>query len=216
VLHGVPFAATAGEPVELTVPPGVGFGPVRGVTVRRRSLGEDALVRLDGLPVTRGGRTAWDVGCRLDPIDAVVILDGLLAAGAVAPGELELLAREARGERGWRRASAAFRLADGRAQSPPESVLRVRLVTAGLPPPVPQFAVAAGLGVLLHPDLAWPDQRVGLDYDDALHRGPARPLDPLTALGWIVLQAGRRHLGTGFDHLVDEVRSALRARGWPG
>ena len=54
------------------------------------------------------------------------------------------------------RAGLVFGLADGRAESPPESRLRVRLVLAGLPPPVSQHPVRLPNGAVAHPDLAWP------------------------------------------------------------
>ena len=114
---------------------------------------------------------------------------------------------------------AARRLADGRAQSPPESVLRVRLVLAGLPRPVAQFPVRIG-SVTLHPDLAWPEYLVAMEYDglwhanaDQLHRDRRR-LNMLAAAGWIVLHVTSDRLRRDFRGLSAELCTALRSRGW--
>ena len=87
-------------------------------------------------------RTAWDIAAWHDLLVAVPLLDRLLRDDLVDPSELDRLALRKDGQRGNRQARRAFALADGRAQSPPESVLRVRLTTAGLPPAIPQCPVA--------------------------------------------------------------------------
>ncbi|MGN9810535.1 endonuclease domain-containing protein [Micromonospora sp. BQ11] len=121
---------------------------------------------------------------------------------------------------GGRRASWLFGLADAGAQSPPESHLRLRLVLAGMPRPVTQHPVRLPSGLVVHPDLAWPEHRVAVEYDgqwhaeaDRLHVDRAR-LNGLVASGWLVLHVTSRRLHRDFPGVLREVRAALTARGW--
>ncbi|MCU1653727.1 MAG: hypothetical protein JWQ60_4876, partial [Pseudonocardia sp.] len=87
------------------------------------------------LRVTSPLRTAWDLARRLPLVEAVVVVDAL-ARGAAGSGSggagggfvpAELLARRAAepGARGSRRLAETVALADPRAESPPETRLRV-------------------------------------------------------------------------------------------
>jgi hypothetical protein len=219
VLHGVPFAADDREPVHVSVPAEIHFGPVCGLRIHTVELPDEDIVDRHPLRVTSPPRTAWDVAAWLDTVEAVAILDGMLAKQLVTYEILAKWLAEREGVRGWRRAQTAIELADGRAQSPPESKMRVRLVLAGLPRPVPQHPVATRDGVL-HPDLVWPEYLVALEYEGAYHDEPnrleldRRRLNLLVAQGWIVLHATRQHLGRDFDRLVHQTRTALESRGW--
>ena len=112
---------------------------------------------------------------------------------SVSEADLAAYARSTFGQRGSKLAARAFSMADGRSQSRPESELRVRLVSAGLPKPVVQLAIVLPNGVTLHPDLAWEEYRVAAEYDglwhgdaDQFHRDRRR-LNLLVASGWLVL-----------------------------
>ncbi|HEV7965329.1 MAG TPA: hypothetical protein VGP57_22475 [Actinoplanes sp.] len=220
--HDVEWAAGPADEVHVTVPPGTSFGPVRGLVVHAVELPAGDVTSRLGIRCTTEARTAWDIASWFDPVKAVPVLDAMLGRGLVAPAELASWLRERKGSRGWRRAALAFDLADGRAQSPPESAIRVRLVRAGLPRPEPQYPVSLPGGLTLHPDLAWPAFRVALEYDGAYHADPAhleldrRRLNLLVGAGWVVLHATRSHLGAGFAQLAREVGAALRSAGWDG
>lgn len=221
-LYGVRFAATADDDVHVIVPSGDNAGPRRGLRVHRPRLAPGDVVVGGGLRRTTPARTAWDLAGWLDVLSAVTIIDGLLGAGLVDRLDLAKMVDARRGERGWRQAAHAFDLADGGAQSPPESQLRVRLVLAGLPRPVVQCPVRLPSGQLLHPDLAWPEFKVAVEYDgqwhadaDQLHRDRRR-LNRLLAAGWIVLHVTSRRLRQDFSGVLREIRDALRSRGWSG
>ncbi|WP_416902154.1 endonuclease domain-containing protein [Micromonospora echinospora] len=115
-----------------------------------------------------------------------------------------------------------FGLADAGAQSPPESHLRVRLVLAGLPRPVTQHPVRVPSGLVLHPDLAWPEFKVAVEYDGRWHADPEqlhrdrRRLNQLVGAGWLVLHVTGRRLRHDFAALLREIRAALASRGWHG
>lgn len=220
-LFGIESAAGAGDPVHVSVPAKASFGPVSGLTVHSVQLSPAEITTQLGLPCTTAARTAWDLARWCEPIRAVPILDAMLSRGLITPAGLGSLLEARNGTRGWRRAAAVFDLADGRAQSPPESVIRVRLIRAGLPRPEPQHPITVP-GHTLHPDLAWPDFRVALEYDGGHHADPAaldldrQRLNLLVGAGWVVLHATRQHLGRGFDQLRRDVEAALRAAGWTG
>jgi hypothetical protein len=221
-LHGVEHAATFTDDVHVIAAPANRIEPRQGVRVHRTPIEPSEIVSIGGIPRTQPLRTAWDVASWLDLVPAVTVLDGLLRLGLVDGVSLSALAEARSGRRGWRRAERAFDLADGRAQSPPESRLRVRLVLAGLPRPVPQHPVRLPGGAVYHPDLPWPEYRVAMEYDGHWHASPKqlhldrRRLNQLVAAGWIVLHVTSERLNRELPGLVREARAALRSRGWRG
>jgi hypothetical protein len=221
-LHDIEPAVRTGDEVHVAVPPDTSFGPVRGLVVHAVDLPAGDVTSRLGILCTTAARTAWDLARWFEPVRSVPILDAMLGRGLVTPSELGSWLSDREGARGWRRAAAAFQLADGRAQSPPESVIRVQLVRAGLPRPEPQYPIPLSGGMTLHPDLAWPEYRVALEYDGAHHADPEhldldrRRLNLLVGAGWVVLHATRQHLGSGFAQLARDVGAALQAAGWDG
>ncbi len=214
-LWGVEHAGGIRDPVHVIAPPSVWLGPRRGVLVHRAAVRPDEIVRPGSVARTTANRTAWDVAAWCPPEGATAIIDRMLALGLVTHDDLDRTASRHRGERGSRRAAETFALADAGAQSPPESHVRVRLVLAGLPRPVTQYPVQVAGGVIVHPDLAWPEFKVALEYDGQWHddrRQFHRDRDRLrwlAAAGWLVVPVTR----TSVD-VVRAVREALRSRGW--
>jgi hypothetical protein len=221
-LHGVEHAATFRDAVHIITPPTNRVGPHQRVRVHHAPIDDNEIAVVDGTARTTPLRTAWDVAHWLGLVPAVTTIDGLLRLGLVEAAALRALAESRSGQRGWRQAAAAFDLADGRAESPPESALRVRLVRAGLPRPVPQHPVRLPDGAVYRSDLPWPEYQVAVEYDGRYHAAPfqldrdRRRLNQLVAAGWIMLHATSHHLHEGFGRLVRQARAALRSRGWPG
>ncbi|MEV1145943.1 DUF559 domain-containing protein [Micromonospora sp. NPDC049799] len=165
-------------------------------------------------------QAAWETAVWVDPVRAIGVIDALLAQGLTTFSALAATAEQYAGRPGGRRAAWLFSLADAGAQSPPESHLRLRLVLAGLPRPVTQHPVRLPSGLVVHPDLAWPEHRVAVEYDgqwhaeaDRLHVDRAR-LNALVAAGWLVLHVTSRRLHRDFPGVLREVRAALASRGW--
>ncbi|WP_089157427.1 hypothetical protein [Micromonospora sp. NBS 11-29] len=190
-------------PLALTTPPGL-----------------SPLGRAGPPPRTAPAACAWETAVWADPVRAVGIIDGLLRTGSVNQAALTTEAARNAGRPGGRRASWVFGLTDGCAQSPPESHLRVRLMLAGLPRPVAQHPIRVPAGLVLHPDLAWPEFRVAVEYDGQWHADPdrmhldRRRLNQFVEAGWLVLHVTGRRLLKEFPALVREIRAALVARGW--
>jgi hypothetical protein len=221
-LYGVEHAAKYTDDVHVIAPPTGRMAGRQGIRVHRARISTAELVTAGGAVRTTAPRTAWDLASWLDLVPAVTVLDGLLRLGLVQAGDLRDLVERRAGERGARRAGRAFALADPRAESPPESQLRVRLVLAGLPPPVPQHPVRLPGGAVYHPDLAWPEFRVAIEYDGLWHASPdqlhrdRRRLNQLVAAGWIVLHVTSQRLRGELRGIIREAGDALRTRGWRG
>ncbi len=191
-LLGARELADSATPVEVTVPPQHRFGPVTGMRVRQAGLRAEEVLAVGGRTCTAAVRTALDMA-RLEPLmDAVVALDQLLARAVGDEVALRAGAAALPTGRGCRSARRAVALADGRAESPPETRLRVLLTVAGLPP-VPQWSVRRADGMFIaRVDLAYPAVRVAVEYDGAWHGQPGqlgrdrRRLNGLVAAGWRV------------------------------
>jgi len=173
---------------------------------------------LDGVRVTTPVRTCWDLAQWLDLVEAVVVIDLLIRRRLVTAADLEAYATRRGGHRGWRRLLRAATLADPGAESPQESRLRVRLVLAGVPAPVTQYVIERGGRFLARVDLAWPEQKVAVEYDglwhaadDQLHRDRQR-LNRLLGADWIVLHVTAKRLREDFEGFAAELRAALRRR----
>lgn len=216
-LHGA-IPAAAGEPIDVLVPVGTRIGPVGGLRVHTTALAADDVVQLNGITVTSPDRTCWDVARWLDVVEAVVVIDSLLAKGVVTVDGLREYALERAGDRGWRPLLRAVRLADPGAESPPESRVRVRLVLAGLPTPETQYVVTDKGRFIARLDLAWPEFKVAVEYDGLWHDDPEQfhrdrqRLNRLLGEDWIVLHVTGRRLRDDFAGFLAEVRAALRSR----
>jgi very-short-patch-repair endonuclease len=210
-LLGAESLVDAVTPVEVVVPDADRFGPVSGLRIRRASLPSSDVRSVSRYRCTTPVRTALDLAC-LEPMpDSVIALDVLLGRGLVHPDDLADRAAALPSGRGIRLARRSIALADGRAESPPETVLRILLRTAGLTP-VPQYVVRTPDGrFIARVDLAFPEQRVAIEYDGAWHGKPGqlardrRRLNALVAAGWTVL-----HITAADMHEPGEVVHAVR------
>jgi very-short-patch-repair endonuclease len=192
-LLGAEMLVDAAMPVQVTVPVANRFGPVGGLHIRLAPLGETDVRSVGRHACTVPIRTALDIARFEQVPESVVALDVMLARGLVRAGDLAEAARALPPGRGTRRARAAVELSDERAESPPESRLRVLLRSAGLTPEL-QFVVRdRGGRAIARVDLAFPEQRVAIEYDGAWHAAPGQfakdrgRLNALVQAGWRVL-----------------------------
>lgn len=124
------------------------------------------LTVLDGFTVTTPLRTAWDLGRLSHRDQAIGAIDRLLRHGTFTVAELVSGVERFKGMRGVVQLRALAPLADGRAESPGESLLRLRwLDLASLPPPTPQVPVMVGDVEVYRIDLGVPELRYGCEYD---------------------------------------------------
>jgi hypothetical protein len=218
--------------------------PHPGLLIHRGTATGADLAVVGDLRVTSPLRTAWDLARRLPLVEAVVVVDalatgvagsggaaggdpaagtGAVTGGAVAGGfaPAELLARRAAepGARGSRRLVEAVALADPRAESPPETRLRVALVRAGLPRPEVQFPVLDEYGFeLARADLAYPAAKLAIEYDGSTHFEPSRARrdrerdGELAGIGWQTLRVVADDVSIGMLQTTQRVARLLELR----
>jgi hypothetical protein len=185
--------ATADDPVELILPPGTRWRPGSGVVVRTAAASGDVVRDEQGLRRTGPVRTAVDLIRRGPVDDGVVLLDRLVHAGLANLTAVRDAADALPRCRGSAQARTVARWADGLAESPPETRLRLLLIRAELPPPVAQFRIFDQLGFVARVDLAYPELRLAIEYDGVWHAEPGqfardrRRLNRLSAAQWRVL-----------------------------
>ena len=210
--HGAPFAGTH-DPVTVLRTADVRWAGPRGVRVHRTVLAPGDVTTIDDVPVTTALRTAWDVAA-LEPLGTgVAALDAMVRSGAVSLDQLAARLEGSAGDWGITKVRRAFGLVDPRAESAPESKVRVALVLAGLAP-VPQFHVLHHGDFLGKVDFAWPEAKLIVEYEGAHHFDAERILEDerryaaLTAAGWRVIRLYAPDL-RNLDDVVRRVRQAL-------
>ncbi len=201
---------------------------------RPHSHGDPAVVRhhgappiadraeVDRLPVTGLARTTVDCARLLHREDGLVIADSALRIGA-DPARIRELLAEGAGQRGVVRAREVLAFADGRAESPGETLTRWRLHREGLPAPALQVPVTTSAG-RFRADLGWPGARLLLEFDGFVKYGGGgaraaaeavfaekRRQDALEEAGWRVLRVTWTDLRAPAT-LARRVRAALEPR----
>ena len=182
--------ARATDDVTMVAPAG---NPPRrqGIDVREASAGPLGEGRWCDIPVTTPFRMGFDLAARAPLEQGVARLDAVAHAGLLdLAGFTDWLA--SRREDDVRHVRRVVELCDARAESPPESVCRVRLVAAGFPV-VPQVVVRDARGFVARLDLAIEGLRIGIEYDGAWHGGARQValdrqrLNRLREAGWVVV-----------------------------
>lgn len=226
-LHGMPLSHrfALAEPIHLGV-----SAPARPLVAKRlighsmRLLPGD-LGELDGLRLTSPERTWCDLAAWLTLEQLIAAGDALLSAAnrKSTPARLAAAVEQYPSRRGVRIARAAVPLLSARSLSPAESILRVRIIQAGLPTPQQNLSIYSAEGRFLAMcDLAFPDFKVIVEYEGDHHRTDKaqwgkdirRVLD-LQDEDWITLRAWAPDL-TNSAPLIARIRSTLTRRGWNG
>jgi very-short-patch-repair endonuclease len=184
--------------------------------VHRVPFDDGDVVQRDGFPVTTPARTWRDLAMVLEPAALLAVTDQLIVERCTTSELRAELDRRPTG-RGAARAKAVLPLADARAESPMESVLRWLLHAAGLPAPVLQFTVRAPGGRFLgRADLAWVEEKVLVEFDGDVHRertvfvDDLRRQNRLVIEGWVILRFSSADVLGRPDEVIAEIRRALR------
>lgn len=218
---GVPLAKP-NDPVEFVVPEKHRFGPVVGIHVRRTAITNRESRPWNGIRIARPPRVALDLMLRLSPRKrgwvrrlriAVPDVDAFLRAGLIRRTTLarSLLRRR---NRGIRLARCALDMADPRAESLPESDLRVVLTVGGFAP-TPQLKVYKRGRFLARLDLALKKARVAIEYDGRWHLHPDQMIRDrerrhrLTAEGWTFVIVDADLLASDYQKILNAVTDAV-------
>jgi hypothetical protein len=201
-----------------------GGGSVRRwVRVHGAPLAPDAIVELDGRPVTSLARTVADLGCMLPLVQSVAAGDAALTR--IDRRAIEAVLEGQAGRTGIGRARRMVTLLDSRSESAGESFSRVVFHQNKLPVPEPQYRVVAPDGRFVgRCDFGWPEFGVLGEFDGRtkygrLLRKPGqtaedvlidekRREDRLRALGWVVIRWMWSDL-VHPDPLLDQLRAAF-------
>jgi very-short-patch-repair endonuclease len=219
-LHGIDVL----RPGDHLVPPPVEIFQLPGNTRVRTTAtsgGERTLLPHDvetvhGVRVTTPLRTALDLGRLTRRDHAIGALDALLRLGRFEHADLLGSVERFRGQRGVVQLRELAPIADGRAESPGESVLRLRWLDSALPRPDLQVEVREHGLLRARLDLAVPELRFAVEYDgwDWHSSKEQRAHDRqrrtwLEAHGWTVLVITRREVYDEPHLAAQRIRDAL-------
>ena len=154
-------------PVSMFLPPGRGRLRNSVCISGERTFMPGDLTTVGELKVTAPLRTAWDVGRFSHRDNAIAGLDALLRLGAFDLADLTGGVERFKRQRGVVQLRELAPRADGRAESGPESVLRLRWTDMiHLPPPEPQVPILDDRGVeIFRLDLGVAELRFAVEYD---------------------------------------------------
>jgi len=202
---------------EVTAPPGVALRPRPGICVNVAALDPADVMVSGGLRVTTPLRTCFDLARRLPLVDAVIVLDGALHRRLVSLRALCEYVGHVGSVRGVPAARRVVDLVEPKSESPMESRLRLVLILAGLPRPLAQVDLFDPARRFLgRPDLLYPDARLAIEYDGALHRDSLvadhRRQNRLQAAGYLLLRYTAADVYHRPHAIVDQVREQLAGR----
>ncbi|WP_199254058.1 DUF559 domain-containing protein [Mycolicibacterium mengxianglii] len=194
----------------------------KGIAVRSYILALEDIRQDRGMRITTPARTAFDIGRKLPAEQAVPVLDALMNATGLKPTDVMALADSRPRARGVRLLRTALGLADGGAESPKETEVRLLLGAAGLPKPETQIKFFDEYGeAYIRVDMGWRQWKVAVEYDGVQHWTNARQrswdierIALLEAMGWVVVRVSAEMLRRP-QLVVDRVRAKLRAAGCP-
>jgi very-short-patch-repair endonuclease len=202
----------------------------RGVIGHVGQFFANEITRIDGVLVTTRTRTWLDCARKMSIDELTVVADHLLRHPRPAfesrtepyasPGQLAEMLDRHKGTPGIRKARLALQQARIGADSAPETRLRLALCRSGLPEPELNVGTALRPGVVRQPDLAYPEHRVAVEYEGAVHSEAAQVIrdiareEDFSAAGWILVRISKRHMENDARAAVAKVRSALACRGW--
>ncbi|RKS67914.1 transcriptional regulator with AbiEi antitoxin domain of type IV toxin-antitoxin system [Motilibacter peucedani] len=170
-----------------------------------------------GVAITAPARTVVDLARYLPFREAVVAADSALHQRLVAPGELATALEFVRFWRGSLRAGRVVAAADGRADSPGESLLRLDLHALGWLEAVAQAEVHGASGARYFADFLLPSVHVIIEFDGrikyldsphAVFDAEKRREDDLRQMGWAFVRITWADLGR-LDVLREKIRAAV-------
>jgi very-short-patch-repair endonuclease len=214
VLHGLPVRRLP-ESAELTARPVRSGGRTAALLVREAALPARQVTDWFGVPTTSVARTVADLS-RHDPRDGGMAADAALRESLTTRRELSGVIDGCAGWPGVRSARLIRDLADPRAESPLESLVRLEIRTSQLPPPDLQVEIRVA-GRTYRVDFLWRRQRLVLEADgrgkytgDELWAEKRREL-ALTRAGYRVERVVWADLGRGWPAVAARLRSVLAA-----
>lgn len=132
----------------------------------RGALPEAEVETVNGVAISRAARSALEVSTIAGVEASLVVVNGLLRAGAMSLAEFATEVERCRYWPGSLTADLVLRLADPRLESVGEDRFSYLAYRQGLPKPVPQLEIYDERGLLFaRVDFAWPEHGVFLEFD---------------------------------------------------
>ncbi|MCU1591128.1 MAG: hypothetical protein JWP11_2384 [Frankiales bacterium] len=212
-LRGWGLLVEPSRTIQVAVPHGRGRSRARDVVItQRRRIGRERVVAAaftEGLWLTDAVQTVIDCCVLLPLVEAVVVCDSALRAGDVTLPPLRRAARRQCGVREARRVRQVLRLADPESGSVLESVLRVKLVLAGVTGFSTQVVIAA-----CRVDFCFRRCRLVVEADGAKWHQDPRPDrvrdNALACAGYRVLRYTWQEILHDSARVIAEIQAALR------
>jgi hypothetical protein len=168
IAHGAPTYGGLDRAC-LTVPSGTALRRLAHVHLHRATLSESDVVLLEGYRVTAPARTVMDVAREFGVPAGVVAADFALHTGLVSAQDLHAAYEQCQGWPGRTAARITLLSADGLAESPLESLSRLRMAGAAVPPPKSQQEICDLDGRFLgRCDFYWDEFGVFGEVDGAM------------------------------------------------
>ena len=216
LFHDVHLSTGTDTPVEVLVPRQMRRAPVPELRIIRSDVPPADVIRhSSGVRITTPARTGFDIARTLPMVEAVVAIDAMCFSRALKFGDLAGFAADHTRWPGIRAVHAALELVEPLSESPMETRLRLGLIDSGLPRPVAQFEVRDGSRLIARLDLAYPQWKIGIEYDGDQHRERdafTADLDrqnKLRAAGWTILRFTARDVYRHPDRIAALVRSVI-------
>lgn len=197
--------------------PGLRIRPDGDLMVHQR-LGAP-LRRVSGRLATTPAWTAVEIARTLRRPRALAALDAALHVEACTTTELDAAIREQKGRRGIVAVRELLPRADGRAESPMESEMRLVFIDWGVPAAELQYEIVDRCGQLWRVDFAWPEAKLVAEYDSIeWHATPDGFLHDrlkttrLQECGWTTIPAVVDDIRRHPEDLVRRVRDHLDRR----
>jgi hypothetical protein len=228
LLFGAPLPARQGSMRPLHIlSPGVTRSRTEGTVGHRSATGFPVVLRF-GLPVVAPATTWIHLAAELSREDLTAVADFLVTGvrygrarevPLATSHELGFALEQSAGCRGARTVRWSLDRVRVGPASRTETLLRLLIIAAGLPEPAigPAVPVAGG-SLMLHPDLAYPDVRIAIEYEGDGHRDAGRwerdieRRELFEDAGWRVIRVTRHALFDEPGTLITRIRRARAAR----
>jgi hypothetical protein len=214
-LHSIDLLSTP-DVATLTCPRGHNWHPRSGVRLHVADVPTEQLTTYAGLPVTTPARTVVDLMRTLSFQAGVVATDSALHRKLVTKAELTAVLAACPRWPGARRGAAVIDFADGRAESPLESIARVAFADCRLPPPDLQVWLGGTVEPIGRVDFYWKQYRTIAEVDGAIKyadpdraRAQLRRDSLLRDDGFEVVHFTWRQITQTPEHVADSIRKAF-------
>jgi hypothetical protein len=198
IAHGLPAVCSLERPC-LTVQRGTGMRNLADVHLHRALLQPGDIRRWGTAEITAPARTVLDVAREHGAGAGIAAADNALRRGLVTARDLQRALEQCARWPGRAAARTVVRLADPRAESPLESISRLRIVEHDLPMPALQASLGDPHGRFIRRvDLYWPEFGVAgeadgnekYDNDRTAHRAEKWQQEQLEELGVVFVRWG--------------------------